>query len=323
MIWKWLLQNLAKVNLKTYLFFLFITSVLCLMMKLSDQYNKTIDIPLSFSHIKPGYVIVNQPVNTLEISVSAEGFKMISFAVGSNDPIAIPLSLLRLKTMEDGYIRGSISTESLKKTISNQLGTNMTGKSIKPDSIIFIFDKIDSVDVPVNLMSKIDVIPGYRIYGNTEIIPNKVKVIGPKHITDTLKFIETNPLILKDISTPFERDIELKSTHYLLKLSVKKVDVKVNIVEFIEAEIKVPVTVFSTIPGLKVKTFPQEILVKYQVAMPDYRHISDSLFVVGVEIDSLSALRNNSLIPKIYRTPSFVEDARLTVDKVDFIILNK
>jgi len=267
MIWKWLLQNLAKVNLKTYLFFLVITSVLWLMMKLSDQYNKTIDIPLSFSNFKPGYMIVNQPVNTLKISVSAEGFKMISFAVGSNDPIAIPWSLLRLKTMEDGYIRGSISTEALKKTISNQLGTNMTGKNIKPDSIIFVFDKVDSVDVPINLKSKIDVIPGYRIYGNTEIIPNKVRVIGPKHITDTLKFIGTKSLILKDISAPFERDIDLISTNNLLQLSTKKVEVKVNVVEFIEAEIKVPITVSSTIPGLKVKTFPQEILVKYQVAM--------------------------------------------------------
>lgn len=323
MIWKWLIQNLAKLNLKTYLFFLAITSVLWLMMKLSDEYNKTIEIPLTFSDVKAGYIIVNQPAKSISISVSAEGFKMLSFALGRNDPISIPLNMLQIKSMENGYFYGSISTASLKKTISNQLETNMEGKNIKPDSIVFVFDKIDTVNVPVKLQSKIEIIPGFRIYGSPKVSPAVVRVIGPKHITDTLSGVATKPLVLKDISAPFEREISLRHYDDFLKINTNKVKVKMDVVEFIEAEINVPVTVFSKIPNLKVKTFPHDIMVKFQVAMPDYNNITDSLFVVGVEIDSLSALRNTSLIPKIYNYPSYIENPRLTTDKVDFIILDK
>ena len=48
-----------------------------------------------------------------------------------------------------------------------------------------------------------------------------------------------------------------------------------------------------------------------------------SQVVIGVEIDSLTALRNNSLIPKILKVPASIENPRLSIDKVDFIILNK
>ena len=323
MIWKWIIQNLAKVNLKTYLFFLAITSVLWLMMKLSDQYNKTIDIPLSFTGTKAGYMIVNHPKKSIRISVSAEGFKMLSLAVGGNDPISISMNDMKLKPYNSSYLKGSIATKSFNKAISNQLNVNMTNKSIEPDSIIFILDKIDTVQVPVLLDNRIEIVPGFRLFGATEIQPARVSVIGPKHITDTLSFVSTLPLVLKDISAPIESKVGLVSENSFLKINPSKVKVKANIVEFIEAETKVPITVFSKVPGLNIKTFPAGITVKYQVAMPDYNSITDSLFVIGVEIDSLTALRNNSLIPKILKVPASIENPRLSIDKVDFIILNK
>jgi len=323
MIWKWLIQNIAKVNLKMYLFFLIITSIIWLMMKLSDQYNKTLDIPLNFIEVKEGYMVINHPISSLEIAVSAEGFKMLSFATGNNDPISVSLDKINLKTLSSGFLRGSIATKSLKKAISNQLGVKMSGKNIRPDSIIFILDKIDTVNIPVKLNQKIEVVSGFRLYGSPQIQPDFVNIIGPKHITDTISFISTMPLILKDISAPFEHEIALMSIDKSLKSNTKKVKIKADVVEFIEAETKVPITVYSKVPGLKIKTFPKEIVIKYQVAMPDYNSISDSLFIISVEIDSLTALRNKSLIPKIIKIPDYVEDARLSTNKVDFIILDK
>jgi hypothetical protein len=321
MIWKWILQNITRMNLKAYLFFLVLTSAIWFLMKLSDNYDKSIDVPLRFTDIDQSLILVNNPVSSLSVSVTAEGFKMLAINGKQSKSLKVSLAGLKLHKGADGLFYGRIATRSLRPYITEQLDLGVTGRRFSPDSIDFVFDKRDTVTVPVKMDAAFEILPGFRIYGKPQIIPDKVRLTGPKHYLDTLCCVFTARVELKNLNAPFEKTVQLKSPSPLVKLSGQKVNLKVEIVEFIEAETEVPVRVYSDIPGLRVKTFPQTVKVTYQIAMPDYSKITDSLFEVGVNIDSLAALRNSSLIPKIYHYPDFVENPRLDTDKIDFVII--
>ncbi len=322
MIWKWLLQNLARMNLKTYLFFLVLTSAIWFLMQLSDEYSRKIDIPLKFK-APEGYIITRQSSDKIRVSISAKGYKMISLSDEYKKALVSPLAGLRVTKNGDGLYHIALPASKLVSQVAAQLDMRISRRDISPDTIYFTLDKKSSAKIPVRLGAKMDIVQGFRIYGTPLISPAKIEVTGPKHILDTLSFISTKKIQLKNLNSSFEKEVALSNPSPLLDLSREKVKVKVEIVEFIEAETQVPVSVNTDIPGLKVKVFPPAVKVKYQIAMPDYKKISDTLFTVSVKIDSLAALRNRSLIPVLKRFPPYVENPRLSTDKVDFIIIKK
>lgn len=292
-------------------------------MKLSDNYNQRLEIQINFSDIPEGKIIIGKSDSTIKISVSGEGYKMLGLSGNAKNALDISLADINLISQDNQTLIGVISTSSLRSTINNQLGVVITEKNIEPEAITVTLDYIDTAIIPIIYNAQIKTTPGFRLYGNAKITPDKTEVIGPHSIIDTIHNIYTQSFILNDINNSFQKEVQLKSPHPTVNLSTKKVEINVEIVEFIEAETEVPIKIISQIPNLQIKTFPSTIKLTYQVAMPDYKYMSDSLFSVVVEIDSLTALRRSTLIPNIIKYPAGIENLKMDTEKIEFIILNK
>ena len=65
----------------------------------------------------------------------------------------------------------------------------------------------------------------------------------------------------------------------LVRYSTEKVLVALNVVEFTEGTVTVPITVVSG--SRSVKVFPSEVEVKYQVPLSDYEDVKPEMFEAG------------------------------------------
>lgn len=320
MIWKWFLQNLGKLDLKVYLFFLVITSFLWLMMKLSDNYNKNIELKISFTEIPSGSSMVSSSDTIIKLYVSAEGYKLISFSGNKNQTIKIPLKSVKFSKYKEKKQIGVINGPTIRSLINSQLDIMISDKNIQPESIKVIIEPLDTVELPVKLDATISTVAGYRPYNEPQLNPAIIKVTGPKSIVDTLKYIQTEPAEFSKLSNSKKQKLNLENPNRLCTLSATETTVNIEIVEFIDAEIEVPIKIISHVPSLQVKTFPSTVKIRYQVAMPDYKLIIPNQFIVTVDIDSLSALRHSSLIPNLIKYPPGIENVKLNTEKIDFII---
>jgi YbbR domain-containing protein len=323
MIWKWILQNLARMNLKVYFFFLVLTAFLWLMMKLSDSYSQNLELKLEFIDLPEAYAITHQSDSILKVSVSAEGFKILRISGNVGNTLELSLNDMNLLNHMDGSMSAEIKTALLQPLIKNQLGINISERDIEPSNISVDLDQIDTVYLPVRFTSKLKTKAGFRCYGEPKITPPMIELTGPRHILDTIRFIECKKIQPDELSENFSGQVKLVKPAPQLSMNTKEVEVDIQVVEFIQAESTIPVHVSSNIPKLKVRCFPPKVKVSYQIALPDYEQIEDSMFQIEVQIDSITALRKSSLIPVLKRKPDNIEDIRLSADKIDFIIINK
>jgi hypothetical protein len=321
MIWKWILQNLSKMDLKVYFVFLIITSGMWLIMKLSDNYNRYVEVEITIVDIPKGQVLLSKSDTVIKVFVSAEGYKLLSITNMMSNEVYIPYNNFDFDRNSNKLIIGTIKSKRLKNLINKQLGIKVTEKSIEPDSISITLDKLRSISLPIKFDADLETTLGFRQYGQPVFNPQNVLVTGPASLVDTIQFINTKRMKFKDLNNSFSKEMILVSPSPLIHLSKNKSLVNVEIVEFVEGEIEVPVQVKTNIPNIKIKTFPSQIKITYQVAMPDYKNIHDSLFLVSVTIDSIAVLQHKKLIPSIIKMPKGIENLRIEPNKLDFIIL--
>ncbi|MBN2746684.1 MAG: hypothetical protein JXR34_08145 [Bacteroidales bacterium] len=308
-------------NLKVYFIFLVLTSVLWLMMKLSDNYSRQVEVKLNFVDLPSGFAIYHQSDSFVTINVSAEGFKMISLLGEGANELPVSINDVLISQQSDGRRIANLNGTVLKKIINEQLGYNISEKNIHPESISVFMDIVDTSEVPVFINLNITPRTGYRIYGDLKIKPEKINVVGPRIIVDTIHRISSERIFAKDVHESFYQVIPLVSVCKYVDYEFDRVDVNVDVVEFIESQMEVPISLKTDITGMKFRIIPEKVRLNFQVALPDYPAIKPEMFEVVAQLDSMRLLRHSGLIPVLTKYPSNIYNPKLNVEKVDFIVV--
>ena len=104
-----------------------------------------------------------------------------------------------------------------------------------------------------------------------------------------------------------------------VEFSQNSVRVKINVTKFTEAMLELPVEVENLPSGLNLKTFPDKIIVKYQVTFDDYGKINASDFRIAVDYSKIEQ-GSNKLKVQVLKSPSKVRSVKLSNEKVEYII---
>ncbi len=310
-------------NLRIYLVSMVIASSMWILMKLSDNYTKLIDVPIELVDLPKGYAIINNPDSIVRFNVNTDGVNLWNIILSNNRKVRVSMKRARTLKSNNGYKNLFLSSQELISEISKGLDVKVVGKIISPDSVFVTLDKVVSRTLPVILVSDFDTEKGFRIYKEPKVSPAKVRITGPESELEKLVGIKTKIIKKSKLKEGFESKIDLVLPPKCNSLSNMQADLKVEVVQFIDAEIEVPLNVKTNIPNLMLKTFPNKIKLNYQVAMPDYEKIKDSSFLVYVMVDSLKLLTDAPLIPYLAKKPVYVENVVFGTNKVDYIIIKK
>lgn len=293
------------------------------LIKLTREYEAPVKYRVIPENIPQGKILIANPDSVITLTLNAKGLDLYSRMLFRRDnKVVVDLSKIRLQR-NDGNYSGIIRSSGLLKSISNQLppGSKLIG--LDTDTLHFTFRNSYRKRIPVHAVLTLDFTRQYQLYDSLEIRPDSLWISGLEEIVDTIAYINTEKKAIRNLNSNYSITVGLvlPQTKPAVKLSVDSVTVTLNVEKFTEADIEVPVSLFSGGKSVSYRTFPEKVKITCRVAMRDYKRLDPSLITAVVDYETAIKSGNNRVTVEVLRKPRFVKIIRVDPEKVEFLIL--
>ena len=309
-------------RLSIFLVCLVISVIIWFTIKLSDEYDTVIQIPLTYSHIPKNKVLTYSSDTVLQVEILEKGSDILRMMyLQEISPIVVSLRFLPLYPKGEEYL-GFINPSMLINEIERQ--KNLLGKiiSTSPDTIYLHFEPEKTRKVPVKASFDLTFEKEFMRYGPAVFTPDSVTVKGPEKKIKEVDFVSLGNIKLDQLNQNFEGDKSFPkdSANRNLSFFPDKVSFSIPVEKFTEAETEVPVKIINA-NGLKVKTFPDKVRVFYTLALKDFPKIEPGMIFVVADISKMNLAEEDKIKVSMESYPSFIRINKIEPEKVEFIIV--
>lgn len=302
---------------KNFILFFLLAVIFWFLTKLSKEYESTVMYPVSYENLPQDKLLQETPDSEIGIHIKATGFKILSAKLFPQT-IEIDASNLSAKSATEYYLL--LSQQRL--AIQKQMNAGVDIDHFINESIDLSLGSLQQKKVPVKLNSQINYQLGYNVNGDIVITPDSITVSGPESILDTLQYVETIPLVMKNVASEINETIDLKSftSSNKIKFDQASVTLSAAVEKFTEGTQKVSFVILNPPQDVTMNTFPKEVIITYKVALSNFNQVNASSFLV--ECDYLMSSENNLsyLVPKLARQPDMVKNVKIAPSKIEFVI---
>lgn len=308
----------------TFSFFLILSFILWYLNSLGKDIEAEVSYPVKYINIPRERVIVDDLPSKLDLYLRGPGYSILKLKLTSGrTPVVIDIASVSYRRVPGSKtLSYYIKTSVLAQKLANQLRTECSVVSIKPDTLFFSFDRIISKKVPVTPSLEINTARQYFLSSPLKTEPDSVMITGPARILDTVKSVKTRYRKLTGLYDAVEKEIPLEKCK-LYTLSERRVKVIVPVEQFTEAEIAVPISIRNVPDSIELKIFPDAVTVKCLVAVSDYKKISETPFEVTIDLKKVDLQKADKIAVEVSNIPSFVNSLRFSPEKVDFLVEKK
>ncbi|SHI97744.1 hypothetical protein SAMN04488096_106172 [Mesonia phycicola] len=302
-----------KTNFKAFFFFLFFSIVIWVLVQFGKNYKQEVAIEVNYIHI-PKDKIVKKKNDKFSVRLNDNGFNIAWFSF-LTPSVEVSLEDLEVKGSELIY-----TLQDHKDTLQEQLDIDLNEVVFLKDTLVVPFSQKKVKKLPIKSNIKITYAAGYSSNEKMVLKPDSVKVSGSPEIIDSLKFVATKELILKDVQKKLEGKVGLDTKGFdnvTLYSSTTNYSIKVE--KFTEGRAEVPIEIINAPKNINLSIFPKKIVVIYVVSLKNYSSIVKSNFKVVCDFKDLKE-DQNFLIPKLIKKPDNITSTRLNINKVQFVI---
>ena len=309
------LKLVQEKRLNVFVLFLFLSFLISLLVKLSNNYTQTLNFELSPTELKSNEVIISEVPKSINVTISGRGFELLKYYI-EKPVIEVDFSQLRKNNTQ--YVWSE--SEQLDKII-NHFDSKIVVKSINPDTVVFPFDSQFIKKVPVMVIVNPTFAVGFDLIDDFRSSPDSITVTGPESMLKIINSVSTKKIELNEINSAVDFSVELNISPSLsqLNFSHQSVSVVANVGKFTEGMVNVPVTIVNVPEDLIINFFPKEISVVFYSSLEAYANINEADFIVECDFNLLTA-DNNYLNPVLVKQPLDVKTAQLKITQLEFII---
>ena len=301
----------------TFILFSFLSVIFWFMTKLSKEYDSSIKYPVSYINLPSNKLLQEKPSEYIDVRIKATGFKLISSKV-SPRKLTIDASNIYGKSLTNYYLLLS----QQKLSVQKQLNTGVKVAYFIKDSVHFKLGVLNQKKVIVKLISDLLFAEGFELNNSISIQPDSILLTGPKLTLDTISFVSTGLLQKKELNVSINEFLDIKEFNPDSNVSAEKdkVLITASVERFTEGSVEVPIKVINIPDGKQINTFPKFVKVTYRIALSNFNKIDSSTFLI--ECDYGISENNNLpyLIPKLIGSSSMIKNARISPQKIDFLI---
>ena len=311
-------NNRLKTNLKLRLFLgFFVLSVLFwLLINLSKSYTGQITIDVSYSTLPKDKVFQNEPIKSLNATVTATGFDLIRYKLRDRK-VQVDLSKIAYKSGSLYYYLPN----SQKYELQKQLLADTRLDQILQDTVFISLGTNGSKKVPINLAANISYKSGYNSVNALLLTPDSITVLGPQEQLDTLQVVVTSILEMQEVSKDINTTLKLEKPKDMpWTYSQDEVQVFALVDRFTEGQIKVPFKIINLPKNAQVTTFPSEVEVFFQVGLSNYNKVTSETFEIICDYQESQNNKLNYLIPTVNKYPGLVSNVKVIPSKIEFLI---
>lgn len=233
---------------------------LCLwfIVNLSRDFNVTIEVPIVLSNLPSDVTVSSDIPETASVVLTGEGWNLIS--VYTNPP------------------RVLINAESDDVNLAEQLRSQVSSFSnlnivqVRPTQLYIQKERRVSRKLPVRNRINVRLADQFGMLSDPILSPDSITVIGAESVLDSLEYWDTAETEFTNINESVNRIVQLQSMSGVT-LEPSTVVLSLDVAEFTEAEIRVPVRTRNLPSGRAVSYNPSSIMVRYDVPLQQFSEV--------------------------------------------------
>jgi hypothetical protein len=266
-----------------------LSAFLWLLNSLEKRYTSRIVVPVKYVEIPKDKQLSGVLPKNFDLIVDAYGYTLLSYKLRlAFSPILLSVSDLVDNTFDRGNkYRYTISTGNHKEEIEKQISSEIKILSIKPDSLVFNFNKIITKKVKIKPNLKLGFENQYYIENEPTTFPDSLLVSGPKNILDTIHALNTVFLEYGKLTHTIEKIAAIQPIKGLTT-EVTEVKLVVPIEQNTEVSFDIPIQVVNNPSDIVLKLFPGKVKVTCRIGLSKYKKLDYSAFRAYVDYDKIS-----------------------------------
>ena len=291
---------------------------------LNRTYTRTLAIPVKFTHYPLNKHINNRLPAFVMADVKASGAKLVMLLLKKSlNEITIDVSdVLQVKNRPD---KASVSTLSAIGNLSKLLNTDVDLIKVKPDSIHFIFGKTCTKKVFVKPRVQVNYESPEGIYQKIKTSPQFLTVSSDSATLAKIDTLYTEKIVLNDLNKNIEQQATIEvpeELNDLVVLSKNEVMLKINLDEYVQKKIQVPVEVVNCTVGMAVKTFPAFVEVIVNAPYNLYDSLDVSSLKATADFSTPEKSSGKLKLKVTAKTPE-IKISSFAPEKVEYILRKK
>jgi hypothetical protein len=174
--------------------------------------------------------------------------------------------------------------------------------------------------VKVSLFENIKFKNGFNSIGQYKISPDSIAISGPTQYLDTLTEIKTELLELTNVNENIAAIVNLnKSNDTSISYSQETVKLDFFVKEFTQKSLLVPVVVNNLPSDLSIRLVPENVTIRFDVAMEDYNEITAIDFLLMCDFDKKND-QEDFMIPHLIKQPESIINLEIQENKINYLI---
>jgi len=253
--------------------------------------------------------------------IKTSGAKLLMLLVKKSiAEITIDVSAVTNKKSLSGNT--AINTVAFIGNLSKLLNTDVDLIKVKPDSIHFIFGKTFTKKVFIKPQVQINYNIPQGIFKRIKVTPQFIMVSSDSATLAKIDTLYTEKLVLNNLNQKVEQqtDIQLpEDLDGLVALSTQKVTLQINLDEYAQKTIQLPVRVLNAPANTSVKTFPSTVNVTITVPYNLFDSLNTSTIKATVDFKQIANQKEKLPVT----VSSSIIDSKITQilpQKVEFVI---
>jgi len=302
-------------KLKSFLLFLLLATLFWFFAKFSKEYSSTVSAKLNYTNIPANTLLADGNYEEVSFDLFANGFEFLFFKL-KKPTVDVPVS----KYYEKGDHTIRINSEDFSRLVLDELNNSNDLHNLSIDTLLIKLNTIINKKVLVKPMVDVSFKEGFKQLSEFLTKPDSITLSGPAGALDTLSFVETIPVKVEDAEKQINLTLAIaKPEHPEIQFSPKSVSASMEVGEFTQKRLQVPVRLKNVPSNVKIKLIPESIIVVFNVALEDFKVITAKDFILECNYSDRNQAEN-FIVPKLIKKPNFVHDIELETKKVDYLI---
>ena len=284
---------------------------------LSKNYSTTVSYPVKFTNPPANRFLAEKTPEKLDLEIDGQGFTLLRDKLFSFAPIKLDIEDIT-KNLDSNSGIFKVTSRNLISGITDQLNDEIKITNIYPEILTIVLDSLITKTIPVELDLTIDFEPQFNLKSAITTTPDEVKITGPAILLNKISVLKTKVNITNKLNASIIQKIDLIH-HDKTTISPEKVSLVIDVEKYTEKEMRIPIEILHKPEKARIKLFPSELKVVFNVGLSRFENIKPSDF--GASVDYNSIVKDvNYLTINLYKKPEFIQGLRFVPEKVEFLI---
>ena len=299
----------------TFSFFLLIAFGFWCLLYLQQRFEIGFVVPVNYKNVPKQIALDPELPREISLRIADKGTTLLNYNL-SQKITSIDIDLQKIDLERSYY---SVSGIDLEKEISGYLLASSSLVSYTPNKIEVKYNRQKKKTVPVKIQGSIQPKVGYMFEDSIHLDPKEVTVYGSEKVLDTLAYIYTKSVDLKNLQAHFEKKVDLILPEGVSS-DKKSVLLYAEIEGYTEKKIHLNVICENVPDNYVVRLFPSVIELTCQVALTRYSSLSEDNFRLSVDYEELINNNGSSAPIKVSMVPQWLKHYRLSPENIEFLI---